>query len=213
MVLACILTVVSAYLLGSINTSIILSKSKKNDIRTHGSGNAGATNVLRVMGKAAAALVVVGDALKAFVAVWVAALIADKCGVFHPQTLVLKYLAVTFVVIGHDFPLFFGFRGGKGIVTSVAIIFALDWRLGIMVLGTGVLCIVLTRFVSLGSLVGCVIFPLFCIAMHMDAPWCYESGVVIPAVFLGALGVWRHSSNIKKLVSGTERKIGEKTKK
>ncbi len=210
MVLACILTIVSAYLLGSINTSIILSKAKKNDIRTHGSGNAGATNVLRVMGKAAAALVVIGDAVKAFIAVGVAALIGKWLGILYPQTLVLKYLAVTFVVIGHDFPLYFGFRGGKGIVTSVAIIFALDWRLGIMVLGTGVLCIVLTRFVSLGSLVGCVIFPLFCIAMHMDALFSYEAAVIIPALFLGALGVWRHMSNIKKLMSGTEHKIGEK---
>lgn len=210
MVLACILTIVSAYLLGSINTSIILSKAKKNDIRTHGSGNAGATNVLRVMGKAAAALVVIGDAAKAFVAVGVAALIGKWLGISYPETLVLKYLAVTFVVIGHDFPLFFGFRGGKGIVTSVAIIFALDWRLGIMVLGTGVLCIVLTRFVSLGSLVGCVIFPLFCIAKYMDVPYSYETLIIIPAAFLGILGAWRHKSNIKKLMSGTENKIGEK---
>lgn len=213
MVLACILTIVSAYLLGSVNTSIILSKAKKNDIRSHGSGNAGATNVLRVMGKAAAALVVAGDALKAFVAVWVAMLVANWFSVGMPQILVLKYLAVTFVVIGHDFPLYFGFKGGKGIVTSVATIFALDWRLGIMVLGTGVLCIVFTRFVSLGSIVGCVIFPLFCIAMHMNYPWSYESAVIIPAVFLGALGIWRHRSNIKKLMSGTEHKIGEKSKK
>ncbi len=213
MLVACILTVISAYLLGSINTSIILSKAKKNDIRTHGSGNAGATNVLRVMGKAAAALVVIGDALKAFVAVWVVALIEKYLGVVYPDTLILKYLAVTFVVIGHDFPLFFGFRGGKGIVTSVAIIFALDWRLGIMVLGTGVLCIVLTRFVSLGSLIGCFVFPLFCIAKYMEAPFSYETLVIIPAAFLGILGAFRHRSNIKKLMSGTEHKIGEKSDK
>lgn len=212
MLLACIITIVASYLLGSINTSIILSKLKKNDIRSHGSGNAGATNVLRVMGKAAAAIVVIGDALKAFVAVWVSWGIAYLCNVPAPESLVLKYLAVTFVVLGHDFPLFFGFRGGKGIVTSVAIIFALDWRLGIMVLGTGVLCIVLTRFVSLGSLIGCVIFPLFCIAKYMDLPWSYESAVIIPALILGTLGAWRHSGNIKKLMSGTERKIGEKAK-
>ncbi len=210
MLLACILTIISAYLLGSINTSIILSKAKKNDIRTHGSGNAGATNVLRVMGKAAAALVVIGDAVKAFVAVGIAALIGKWLGILYPDALILKYLAVIFVVIGHDFPLYFGFRGGKGIVTSVAIIFALDWRLGIMVLGTGVLCIVLTRFVSLGSLVGCVIFPLFCIAKYMDVPYSYETLIIIPAAFLGILGAWRHKSNIKKLMSGTENKIGEK---
>ena len=210
MLTACIITLIAAYLLGSINTSIILSKAKKNDIRTHGSGNAGATNVLRVMGKAAAALVVIGDAVKAFIAVGVATLIGKWLGIEYPNTLILKYISVIFVVICHDFPVFFGFRGGKGIVTSVAIIFALDWRLGIMVLGTGVLCIVLTRFVSLGSLVGCIIFPLFCIAKYMDVPFSYETLVIIPALFLGILGAWRHKSNIEKLISGTERKIGEK---
>lgn len=213
MVLASIITVVAAYLFGSINTSIILSKFKKNDIRLSGSGNAGATNTLRVMGKTAAVVVVVGDALKAFVAAGIAAVIAYYFRISEPSTLILKYLALVAVVIGHNFPVYFGFKGGKGIVTSVAVIFALDWRLGIIVLGVGVVCIVLTRYVSLGSLIGCVLFPLVCYVKYMDAPMSYEKMVIIPAVFLGILGIIRHKNNIKKLMSGTERKIGEKSTK
>lgn len=213
MILASIITVVAAYLFGSINTSIILSKFKKNDIRLSGSGNAGATNTLRVMGKTAAVIVVVGDALKAFVAAAIAGIVAYYFGVLEPNSLILKYLALVAVVIGHNFPLYFGFKGGKGIVTSVAVIFALDWRLGIIVLGVGVICIVLTRYVSLGSLIGCVLFPLVCYVRYMDAPMSYEKMVIIPATFLGILGIIRHKNNIKKLMSGQERKIGEKSTK
>lgn len=212
MLVACIVTVILSYLIGSINTSIILSKFRKNDIRDHGSGNAGATNVLRVMGKAAAAIVVIGDALKAFIAVAVSWAVAYYLNIPAPVSLVLKYFALVFVVIGHNFPLYFGFRGGKGIVTSVAVIFAVDWRLGLMILGVGVLCIVLTRYVSLGSLIGCVLFPLFTYAVYMDEPFSYEKMVIIPAVILGVLGIVRHKSNIEKLLSGKERKIGEKSK-
>jgi len=212
MLSAIVITAVLSYLLGSINTSIIVSKIKKRDIRKEGSGNAGATNALRVLGKSAAAIVVLGDALKAFIALGIANITATAFQVTDAR-LVLIYVAMMAVVIGHDFPLYFGFRGGKGIVTSVAVIFALDWRMGIMVLGTGVLCIVLTRFVSLGSLVGCVIFPLFCIAKYMDLPFSYEKLIIIPAAFLGILGIMRHKNNIKKLVSGTENKIGDKSKK
>ena len=212
MLLASIITIVVSYLLGSINTSIIISKIRKKDIRNQGSGNAGATNTLRVMGKTAAALVVIGDALKAFIATALSGLIAYYCGVISHDSLILKYFALVFVVIGHNFPLYFGFHGGKGIVTSVAVIFAIDWRLGIIVLGVGIVGIVLTRYVSLGSLIGCILFPLVCYVRYMDAPMSYEKLVIIPATILGILGIIRHKNNIKKLMSGTERKIGEKAK-
>lgn len=213
MLLALIITIALSYLVGSINTSIIISKIKKNDIRSHGSGNAGATNTLRVMGKAAAAGVVAGDALKAFIAAVLASYVAAWCGISYPNTLVLKYFALVFVVIGHNFPLYFGFHGGKGIVTSVAVIFAIDWRLGIIVLGVGVVAIILTRYVSLGSLIGCILFPLVCYVRYMDMPMSYEKLVIIPALILGILGIIRHKDNIKKLMSGTERRIGEKSLK
>lgn len=212
MLLAIVLTAVLSYLAGSINTSLIVSKFKNRDIRKEGSGNAGATNTLRVLGKTAAAVVILGDAAKAFVAVLASWIVAYYCNIPVPHSLVLKYVAITFVVIGHDFPVFFGFKGGKGIVTSVACIFAIDWRVGIMVLGVGLLAIVLTRYVSLGSIIGCVLFPLFSYAIHMGEAISYEKMVLIPAIFLGALGIERHKGNIKKLMSGTENKVGEKKK-
>lgn len=211
MLVACIITIISAYLIGSINTSIVISKIKKLDIRSSGSGNAGATNTLRVMGKAAAIGVVLGDALKAFIAAFIANVLTKAFSVMYPDSLLLKYLALVFVVIGHDYPLYFGFRGGKGIVTSVAVIFAVDWRLGIIVLGVGVIAIILTRYVSLGSLIGCVLFPLVCYVRYMDEPLSYEKLVILPALILGILGILRHKNNIKKLIGGKERKIGEKT--
>ena len=212
MVIAAVITVVAAYLLGSINTSIIISKIKRNDIRAHGSGNAGATNTLRVMGKAAAAGVVIGDALKAFLAAILASLVAVWFNIGYPENLILKYLALASVVIGHNFPLYFGFRGGKGIVTSVAVMFVIDWRIASIVLGVGIIAIVLTRYVSLGSIMGCLLFPLVCYVRYMDSAWSYEKSVIILALFLGILGILRHKNNIKKLMSGTERKIGEKSK-
>ncbi|MBQ3181333.1 MAG: glycerol-3-phosphate 1-O-acyltransferase PlsY [Clostridia bacterium] len=212
MVIAAVITVIAAYLIGSINTSIIISKIKRNDIRTHGSGNAGATNTLRVMGKAAAAGVVIGDVLKAFLAAILASLVAGWFNIGYPENLILKYLALASVVIGHNFPLYFGFRGGKGIVTSVAVMFVIDWRIASIVLGVGIIAIVLTRYVSLGSIMGCLLFPLVCYVRYMDSAWSYEKSVIILALFLGILGILRHKNNIKKLMSGTERKIGEKSK-
>ncbi len=212
MILAIVITAVISYLIGSINTSLIVSKLKNRDIRKEGSGNAGATNTLRVMGKAAAAIVVIGDFLKAFLAVGASWLVAYYCNIPAPESLVLKYVAIALVVIGHDFPLFFGFRGGKGIVTSVACIFAVDWRVGIIVLSVGIIAIILTRFVSLGSIIGCILFPLFIYAIHIGESISYEKMALIPAVFLAALGVARHRSNIKKLMSGTENRLGEKKK-
>lgn len=212
MLLACFITIIVSYLLGSINTSIIISKIRRSDIRSQGSGNAGATNTLRVMGKTAAIMVVAGDALKAFIAALVAMIVAHFYNISYPESLILKYLALVFVVLGHNYPVYFGFRGGKGIVTSVAVIFAIDWRMGLIVLGMGIICIVLTKYVSLGSLVGCALFPLACYLKYMDEPFSIEKLVIIPAAFLGILGILRHKSNIKNLLSGTERKIGEKAK-
>lgn len=210
--LSLIISSVLGYLIGSINTSIILSKAKKNDIRNHGSGNAGATNTLRVMGKGAAALVLLGDALKAVVSILLAWLVATRLHQGAETIAYSKYLAALFTVIGHNFPVFFGFKGGKGIITSVAVIFMTDWRIGIIVLLVGVLLIVLTRFVSVGSLSGCVLYPLFVFAFNSGEPILYKEMQLVLAIILGLLGIFRHKNNIEKLLKGTESKIGEKAK-
>lgn len=207
-----ILSIIIGYLVGSINTSIILSKIRKDDIRNHGSGNAGATNTLRVMGKIAAALVVLGDALKAVITILLARWIATG---FHQSpdiVMYCQYLAAFFTVIGHNFPVFFRFRGGKGIITSVAVIFMFDWRIGLIALAVGVILIALTRYVSLGSLSGCVIYPVFVALLNIGEPLFYKKMQFVLAFLLGILGIWRHRSNIIKLIKGTESKIGEKAK-
>ena len=212
MVWALFISAVLGYLIGSVNTSIVLSKLKKNDIRKHGSGNAGATNTLRVMGKTAAAFVLLGDALKAVVSILLAWLVAYLFRQGPDIVAYCKYIAALTTVLGHNFPVFFGFRGGKGILTSVAVMFMLDWRIALIVLFVGVMLIVLTRDVSLGSLAGCALYPLFALAFYSSEPLLYKKMQIVLALLLGLLGIWRHKSNIKKLLAGTESKIGEKAK-
>lgn len=210
MVISFLISAVLGYLIGSVNTSIVLSRLKNNDIRKHGSGNAGATNTLRVMGKTAAALVIVGDALKAVISILVSYYIAKRMNLGEETAIYCKYIAAFFTVIGHNFPVYFGFKGGKGILTSVAVIFMLDWKIGIMVLLVGVILIVLTKYVSVGSIAGCILYPLFCIAFYSGAALIYEKMQIVLATILGIIGVLRHSSNIKKLLNGTESKLGSK---
>ena len=213
MITALVLCILVGYLVGSVNSSIVLSKLKKNDIRNHGSGNAGATNTLRVMGKAAAAAVIIGDALKAVVTFFAAWGIAKAFQLSAEMTEYCKYLAALFTVLGHNFPVFFGFKGGKGILTSTTIIFLFDWRIGLMVLLVGLALIVLTRYVSVGSMTGCVLYPMFVFAFNSGETLFYEKMHLVLAVVLGVLGVWRHRSNIQKLLKGTESRIGDKSKK
>ncbi len=213
MIWAFLICALEGYLIGSINSSIVLSKLKKNDIREHGSGNAGATNTLRVMGKSAAIVVVLGDALKAVVTFLLAWLIGYSFGLDAAGTQYCKYIAALFTILGHNFPVFFGFKGGKGILTSTTIIFLFNWQIGIMVLLVGVALIVLTRYVSVGSLAGCVLYPMFVLSFNSGETYFYKKAHLILALVLGILGIWRHKSNIKKLLKGKESRIGEQKKK
>ena len=212
MIWALVLGAIEGYLIGSVNTSIIISKLKKQDIRKQGSGNAGATNTLRVMGKVSAAMVVAGDALKAVISVLLAWGIAKWFNQGADMIAYCKYIAALFTVLGHNFPVFFGFKGGKGILTSTTIIFMLDWRIGILVLSAGLFMIVLTRFVSVGSLLGCVLYPMFVFISLDGETAIYKWAHLVLALILGILGIVRHKNNIKKLVRGEESKIGVKAK-
>lgn len=212
MIWALIICALEGYLIGSINSSIVLSKLKQNDIRKHGSGNAGATNTLRVMGKGAAVLVILGDALKAVISILLAWLIAYQFGLDTTATQYCKYIAALFTILGHNFPVFFGLKGGKGILTSTMVIFMFDWRIGLMVLFVGVMLIVLTRYVSVGSMAGCVLYPMFVFAFYNGELLPYQWAHLTLAIVLGLLGIWRHKSNIKKLLAGQESRIGEKAK-
>lgn len=199
-----ILCAAIAYLLGSVNTSILVSKFFGKDVRNEGSGNAGATNTLRVFGKGAALIVVLGDALKGVVAILIARALA---GVFTAAGTIMApiYAAGLCVVLGHNFPLYFGFKGGKGIMTSAAVIFMLDWQIGFIVLICALVIMAISRYVSLGSCVACLIYPAAVIMFHGD-----DAYFIALSVVMGALALFMHRANIVRLAKGTESKLNFK---
>ena len=188
-----------AYLLGSISTSIIVSKIiLGDDIRNHGSGNAGATNTLRTVGKLGALLVVLGDILKTVIAILFAKLFLKS----DPSAI---YIAGIGAVIGHNFPLYFGFKGGKGIIVStVAILFA-EPIIGLITAVVAILIIVISHYVSLGSISGAVIFVILSFIFKLSNP-----KFVVFACVLALLAIYMHKANIQRLISGTESKLSFK---
>lgn len=201
MVIFCICT---AYLLGSINTSIIVSKLKGADIRNHGSGNAGATNTLRVMGKGAAAAVVLFDAAKGVAAVLFAKY-APRIFNVEDSASAAMYLSALAVIAGHIYPIYFGFKGGKGVMTSIAVVFVLDWEIGVILLVTCIAIMLLTRYVSLGSCIGAVLLPVLVIMFHE------ENGLFVAvSVAIGLLILLKHRANISRLIRGTESRLSFK---
>jgi len=191
-----LITLIVSYLLGSINTSIIVSKIMiGDDIRNHGSGNAGATNTLRTVGKKGALLVVLGDVLKTVVAI-----IAARLFLLDEEQ--ATYIAGIGAVLGHNFPVFFKFKGGKGIIVStVAMLFA-DPVLGLFVAIIAIAIMAVSRYVSLGSISGAVLFVLFAVIFHGQ-----NTDFIVFAAILGILAVYMHKGNIKRLLSGSESKL------
>ncbi len=191
-----LIILVIAYLIGSINTSIIVSKIMiGDDIRNHGSGNAGATNTLRTVGKKGAVFVVVGDVLKAVVAILLARLISDN-------NILATYIAGIGAVIGHNFPIFFKFKGGKGIIVStVAILFASP-ILGIITVVVAISVMAISKYVSLGSILGAVVFAILALIFKNS-----DSEFVVFAFILALLAIYRHKTNIVRLLSGKENKL------
>lgn len=198
---------VVCYLVGSINSSILISRIVSGkDIRESGSGNAGATNMLRTMGKKYAIITLVIDILKGVVAIILANL-AVKLGASN----VSSYIAGVAVVLGHNFPIFFGFRGGKGVATSLGVVLLLDWKIGLAVLLIALAIMVATRYVSLGSVVAAVVFILIQTAV-MFITNSFDVVRFICVLILGVLLIVRHRSNIIRLIKGEENKLGSKKK-
>ena len=199
MLLKNIIVLLLSYLLGSISTSIIVSKIMiGDDIRNHGSGNAGATNTLRTVGKRGALLVVLGDCLKTIVAILLAKMLTDNA-----TTAI--YIAGIGAVLGHNFPLYFKFRGGKGIVVSaVSIIFA-DPIIGCLVALLAIFIMLVSRYVSLGSILGAAFFVLLSLIFRAQ-----NAEFIVFAFILAALAIYMHKANIKRLLSGTENKLSFK---
>ena len=194
---------VASYLLGCFNGAVIVSKYiLRDDVRNHGSGNAGLTNFYRTFGGPLTAVVILTDVLKAVIAVllgsWLLGFIDPLFG---------KYLAGLFCLLGHMFPCMFHFKGGKGILSGGTIAIMIDWRIALVVWGGFLILAVLTRYVSLGSLWAGASFPFI-------SWYCYPDPVIIVLAFAcGGLVVWQHRANIKRLLSGTENKFSIHHKK
>lgn len=200
-----LLTAVVGYLLGSINTSIVVGKLVyKTDIREHGSGNAGATNALRTFGKKAAILAVVGDALKGIVACIIGRLLVGGDFGGDAPVYVGEYIGGMMAVIGHNWPIYFGFKGGKGVMTSFAVILFISPVSALLSMLLFVVLVSIWRMVSLGSIAGAVAFPVIAALFHEPLM------LVLVGLFLGLLIVVRHIPNIKRILNGTEKKLGRK---
>ena len=194
---------VLAYLLGSLSFAVIVSKAMRlDDPRSYGSGNPGATNVLRSGNKVAAILTLLLDALKGVVAVLVARALAPRFG-FDATVIALAGVAA---FLGHLYPIFFRFQGGKGVATAAGVLLALDGWVGLASLGTWLAIAFATRYSSLAALVTALLAPLYTWLLIGDLP------VVALVAVMSALLIWRHRSNIAKLRAGTESKLGSKAK-
>lgn len=195
MLCAVLLCIVSAYLIGSINPAIIISqKYFHDDIRTHGSGNAGATNTLRTYGKKTAAIIFALDILKAAVAIAIGSLILTRA--------IGGAIAGLFVILGHTFPVYYKFKGGKGVACTAMVILMLSPASFAILLPVFIAIVALTRFVSLGSIIAVMLFPL------LNNVFYHEDGfVTLTAFAIMLLVVFMHRENIKRLLEGKESKI------
>ena len=188
---------VAAYFLGCFNGAVIVSKYiLRDDVRTHGSGNAGLTNFYRTFGGFLTFVVILCDVLKAVIAVllgvWLLSFIDPIFG---------KYWAAVFCLVGHMFPCMFRFKGGKGILSGGTIALMLDWRIALVVWGGFLVLSILTRYVSLGSVWAGASFPVATFFVYRDPM------ITVLAVVIGFLIVWKHRGNIKRLLNGTENKF------
>lgn len=204
-----IVVAIIAYLIGSINFSVIFSKKMAGfDVREKGSGNAGTTNMLRSVGKKAAAITLICDILKGVVAILIAMFIDWAFKVENASLLV--QIAGIAVVLGHTFPIFFGFKGGKGVATSLGILIMSNWQIGLICLVFGVVLIALTRMVSLGSCAAAVLFPVLTLFINEHYIVSQGSSYLIYSIILAVIVLFNHRSNIQRILSGKENKISFK---
>lgn len=189
-----IASIVLAYLLGSVSCAIIVSKiAKLPDPRTQGSGNAGATNVLRIGGKKQAAIVLIGDLLKGLIAIWIGYLL-------HVSGMKLGFVGLA-AVIGHIFPVYFGFKGGKGVATALGVVFGLSLISGVLMAASWAAIAFTLRYSSLASLIAVILAPVFLVIFA-------KASYGIPVACIALLIIWKHKDNIVRLQNKTESKIG-----
>ena len=206
----CAIMAIVAYLIGSINFSIILSKKMAGfDVREKGSGNAGTTNMLRSVGKKAAAITLICDILKGVIAI----LIAIAIGKIFKNTngSLLVQIAGVAVILGHTFPIFFKFKGGKGVATSLGVLIMSNWQIGLICLVFALILIALTQMVSVGSIAAAILYPV--LTLFIPQNYIVPGNYLIYSIVLAIIIVFNHRENVKRLLNGTENKISFKTAK
>jgi len=200
-----ILLIPIAYLIGSISFAVVVSKCMElPDPHTYGSGNPGATNVLRTGNKLAAALTFIGDALKGYLAVMLARVLLGEQSLTSTLSSWVLCGVVLAVFLGHLFPIFHGFKGGKGVATACGILFGVNAILGVATLSTWIIVAVFLRYSSLAALAAAIFGPIYFVFLFGFQPM----GIALTLVCL--LLIWRHRSNIRNLMNGTESRIGSK---
>ena len=199
-----IIVSVLAYFIGSISFSVIFSRKFAGfDVREKGSKNAGSTNVLRTVGKKAAILTLICDVLKGVLAVLIAIIASKIWSDINVQ--LLKYIAGFLAILGHTFPIFFEFRGGKGVATALGVLLTLNWKIGLVCLIFALLIMAFTKIVSIGSILAAVLYPILTIFMGGTSFWC-----IVISILIALLVIFNHRSNLKRLREGTENKLSFK---
>lgn len=203
-----IIIAIIAYLIGSVSFGVIFTKKMAGfDVREKGSKGAGATNVLRNAGKKAAALTLICDALKGVVAMLVAILLGNI--VTELDKALLVQVAAIAVVIGHTFPIFFGFKGGKGVATSLGILLLINWQIGLICLVFALVIMALTRMVSAGSVLAAILFPVLTLFIGQEH-FIVSGNYFVFSVIMALIVAFNHRTNISRILSGTENKLSFK---
>ena len=205
-----IIVSIIAYIIGSISFSVLISKKMAGfDVREKGSGNAGSTNVLRAVGAKAAVITLVCDILKGVIAVALAVIIGNI--VKDVDKALLVQLAGILVIVGHTFPVFFGFKGGKGVATALGVLLITNWQIGLICLIFGLVIIVITQMVSVGSIGAAILFPV--LTLFMGAHFIVEATGIkyfIFSLLVAVFVIFNHRENIKRIMNGTENKLSFK---
>lgn len=220
LILAIAISAVVSYLLGSCNSALIVGKLiKHQDIRTLGSGNAGLTNTLRCFGKGCALLTLIGDLGKGIVAVFISKgvcslLDVSLAGDEHVQF--IGYVAGIAAILGHVFPLYYGFKGGKGVLVGVSVFAVIDWKAFLLMILIFAVVLAVSKYVSLGSMAGSAACPIITLILQLllypDRPAWYTALNTAMAAVMGIWVIFMHRSNIKRLLSGTENRFSFSSK-
>ena len=205
MLVKIIICLLIGYAFGCIQTGYIYGRMHGIDIREYGSGNAGTTNVMRTLGKKAGYITYAGDVLKGIIAIVIVRLIIENSGI--DVTLLTMYTGFG-VVLGHNFPFYLHFKGGKGIAVTSGVMFAFDWRFALIALIVFGIIFFTTRYVSVGSLAITLLFPICCLIFYFG-----QWHLFILSVLFWAMAWWRHKANIVRLIHGNENKFERKSKK